>query len=109
MQIDVSPQAQWTVLTLTGRIDNAGSEELKTVLFPLLDGGQVALDFTGVEYVTSSGFRVLMMALKEQRAKGGRLLLGNMSEPVRGFFEMAGLGTLFKIVADIRPVIDSGA
>lgn len=105
MQITESSSGSWTVLTLSGKIDNAGSEELKAKLLPLMTGGGVALDFTGVEYITSSGFRVLMMALKQQSAAKGRLVLGNMSEALRGFFEMAGLGTLFKITANIRDVI----
>ena len=105
MQITESKIATWTVLTLNGKIDQAGAEELKAALAPHLTGGLVALDFTQVEYVTSQGFRVLMQALKEQSAKGGRLLLGNMSESVRAFFDMAGLSTVFKVVHDIHVVI----
>ena len=105
MQIETSAQGTWTVLTLTGKIDNAGADELKAALAPHLGGGEVALDFTGVEYITSSGFRVLLQAFKAIRAANGRLLLGNMSEPVRAFFEMAGLGTVFKITASIYDVV----
>lgn len=105
MQITASKQGSWTVLALTGKIDNAGSEELKAALLPLMTGSPVALDFTNVEYVTSSGFRVLMVAYKEQQAKKGRIVLGNMNEPLRGFFDMAGLSTVFKIVPDIKTVI----
>ena len=106
MQIIESQTGGWTVLTLTGRIDDAGSKILKEKLLPLMTGGAVALDFTGVEYVTSVGFRVLMSALKEQLAKKGRLLLGNMSDPVRQFFDMAGLSTVFKITHRIQDVIN---
>lgn len=105
MQITESKIAAWTVLTLSGKIDQAGADEMKAALAPHLTGGLVALDFTHVEYITSQGFRVLLQALKEQSAKGGRLLLGNMSEPLRMFFEMAGLGTVFKVVSDIHGVI----
>ena len=107
MQITESKIAAWTVLTLNGKIDQAGADALKAALAPHLTGGLVALDFTHVEYVTSQGFRVLMQALKEQTAKGGRLLLGNMSEPVRMFFDMAGLSTVFKVVHDIHVVIQA--
>ena len=109
MQITESTQGTWTVLTLAGKIDNAGADELKAALLPRLTGNAVALDFTGVEYVTSSGFRVLMQAEREQRAKHGRLLLGNMSEPVRGFFDMAGLSTVLKITHDIQSVISQSS
>ena len=109
MNITTSTHGDWALLTLAGKLDNAGCEELKAVLFPLLAGGSVALDFAGVEYVTSSGFRVLMQAEKELRLKNGRLLLGNLSKPVAGFMEIAGLHTLFKIVPDLKTAIPEQA
>lgn len=107
MTITTTTQGAWTVLSLDGKIDNAGSEELKAALFPLLTGGKVAIDCSNVEYVTSSGFRVLMQAEKEQRLKGGSVILGNLSTPVSSFFEIAGLHTLFKIVPDLKATLAS--
>lgn len=109
MQITPSSQGSWTVLTLAGPIDYAGADELKAALAPHLGAGSLALDFTGVEYITSVGFRVLLQAFKDIRAAGGRLLLGNMSEPLRGFFDMAGLSTVFKITHDIYAVVNAPA
>jgi len=105
MTITTSTLGKWTLFTLVGKIDNAGADELKAALFPQLTGGAIALDCTGVEYVTSSGFRVLMQCEKEQRLKGGRLILGNMSTPVSSFFEIAGLHTLFTIVPDLNAAL----
>ena len=105
MQITASKVAAWTVLTLTGKIDQAGADVLAAALPPQLTGGLVALDLTHIEYITSPGFRVLIQSLKEQTAKGGRLLLGNMSAPLRMFFDMAGLGTVFEVVPDIYDVV----
>ncbi len=106
MQINSTTQGSWTILTLNGKIDHAGADELKTALAPHLGAGAVALDFSGVEYVTSSGFRVLLAAFKDIRAAGGRMILGNMSEPLRGFFDMAGLSPVFKITHDIHTVVN---
>ncbi len=108
MQITDLPKGNWTVFKLDGKIDNEGAEILQTKLVPLLIGGKIALDFTKVEYVTSSGFRVLMVALREQTAKGGRLLLGSMTKDVSRYFEIAGLHTYFKLVPDIYTVVDAG-
>ncbi len=107
MTITTTTQGAWTVLSLDGKIDNTGSEELKAAVSPLLTGGKLALDCSNVEYVTSSGFRVLMQAEKEQRLKGGSLILGNLSTPVSSFFEIAGLHTLFKIVPDLKATLAS--
>jgi anti-sigma B factor antagonist len=109
MQISQSQQGSWSVLTLVGPLDETGATELEAVLAPLVKGGAVALNFAGVDYVTSSGFRVLMKACREQLAHQGQFVLGHMSEPVRRFFEIAGLGSFFKIVPDLAPVLDGKA
>lgn len=103
MQIHTSTRGSWTVLTLDGKVDNTGSDILKAALLPLLSGGpaSVALDFAKVEYVTSSGFRVLLQAEKEQRKHGGRLLVAHLSPTLRNFFEIAGLHTVLRLVPDL--------
>lgn len=108
MQITELSKGNWTVLNLDGKIDNEGAEILQGKILPLMTGGKIALDFTKVEYVTSSGFRTLMVAFREQAAKGGRLLLGSMSKDVSRYFEIAGLHTYFKLVPDIYTVVEAG-
>ncbi|HVU24676.1 MAG TPA: STAS domain-containing protein [Opitutus sp.] len=104
MQIEFSTQGGWTVVSLTGPIDHAGAEKLKNALLPLMTGGAVALDFAGVDYVTSAGFRTLMQAEREQRARHGKLVLGNMSDDVRRFFDIAGLSAMFKVATNLSAV-----
>lgn len=105
MKVSHSKHGAWTVLALTGRLDHVGAEELEPVLLPLMRGGAVALDFGGVEFVSSSGFRVLMRAEREQAAHQGRLLLGNMATPVRYIFDSAGLSQHFKITHDLKSAL----
>jgi anti-sigma B factor antagonist len=94
------------VLALEGKLDNAGSDTLKAVLLPLLSsGGSVALDFARIDYVTSSGFRVLLQAEKEQRQRGGRLLIAHLSPALRNFFEIAGLHTVLRLVPDLEAAL----
>jgi anti-sigma B factor antagonist len=102
MNITESKLGGWTVLTLTGKLDHTGADGLEFRLLPLMTGQPVALDFTGVDYITSSGFRVLMRAEREQDAKKGRLVVGNMRESIKHIFDTAGLSQYFKIVPDIR-------
>ena len=110
MQIITTTRGPWTVLALEGKLDNAGSDTLKAVLLPLLAaGGSVALDFATVEYVTSSGFRVLLQGEKEQRLRGGRLLVANLSPALRNFFEIAGLHTVLRLVPDLDAALASEA
>lgn len=97
MNITQTTHGKWTVLSLVGKLDNLGADELERSLLPLCIGGDVALEFGGVEYVTSSGFRVLMVALKKQMAAQGRLELVGLSAPVARFFAIAGLDRTFRL------------
>ena len=101
MNITQSTQGSSIILTLAGKLDLAGAETLLNALAPHLTGGSLVLDFGGVEYITSYGFRVLMQAEKQQRLKQGRIVLANLSAPVGRFFEIAGLHTVFKIAPDL--------
>lgn len=109
MQITPSTRGSWTVLTLAGKLDNAGADLLKADLLPRLSAGpaSVALDFAQVEYVTSSGFRVLLQGEKEQRKNGGRLLVAHLSPTLRNFFEIAGLHTVLHLVPDLDAALAS--
>jgi len=104
MSVTASTHGDWTILILPPRLDHEGAGALKAALEPLL-GRSIAIDFSAVEYVTSYGFRVLMQTEKEQRTKGGRLLLGNLTAPVMRFFEIAGLNQLFKFAPDLRTAL----
>lgn len=104
MKISESKQGTWTVLTLSGKIDHAGADELEPVLLPQMRGGAVALDFGGVDFISSSGFRVLMRAEREQDARKGRLVFGNMRDAVRQVFDVAGLSQHFKITHDLGAI-----
>jgi anti-anti-sigma factor len=110
MQITESKVGAWTVLKLAGKLDDAGSAELKVALAPhLAGGGAVALDFAETEYIASVGFRVLLQAFKEIRAAKGRLVLGEMSETLRHFFDIAGLSAVFKIAPNLSEVVNAPA
>ncbi len=107
MKITQAKRGAWIVLSLSGRIDHNGADELEFSVLPLMTGGSVALDFTGVDYVTSSCFRVLMRAERDQADKKGRFVIGNLNPRVRQVFDLAGLTAAFKVVPDVHTVVNA--
>ena len=80
MRLDPARFADVVVLAPRGRIDHATAEDLRTALAPHLarcGQGQdhVVLDFAGVDYISSAGLRVLMLAAKQAKAQGGFLAM----------------------------------
>jgi len=79
-------------IALTGRLDIQGAE---TVALPLatLSGAKqnVVIDMSGVSFIASIGVRHLVSASKALTRRGGRLVLLNLTAPVREVLEMAGI------------------
>jgi len=95
------------VATPLGRIDHANADGLTAALAPLLDapgGGGVLLDFSRVDYISSVGLRVLMMAAKTLRAQERKLGVAAPQPLVREIFEIS----RFNLILDLSPSVRSG-
>ena len=99
MEIAEARQSGVIVLTPVGRIDTTTAGALETRLVSALAGAspQLVVDLSGVEYISSAGLRVLLVAARRVQATGGRLALCAMGQPVRQVFQLAGFLPLFTI------------
>ena len=96
MTIDKKLENGKLTLALAGRLDSNTSPDLEAAV--KLDGvDELVFDFAGLEYIASSGLRVLLGAQKAMAAKGGRMLVANPNEMVKGVFEVTGLDAVFEI------------
>lgn len=94
------------VLAVTGRIDNDTSEIFRLRLAPFLrvcasDGGCLVLDFSGVDYISSVGLRVLMLAAKQAKAQGGTVVLAGLHSVVKEIFEISRFNLVFQCFASV--------
>ena len=96
MTIDKKLENGKLTLALAGRLDSNTSPDLEAAV--KLDGvDELVFDFAGLEYIASAGLRVLLGAQKEMSAKGGKMLVANPNEMVKGVFEVTGLDAVFAI------------
>src|SRR6516165_6399440 len=74
LEIGVKRQTDLIVLTPVGRIDNLTSAKFRTRLLGAVKSGSadVVVDFSGVEYISSSGLHALITASR-QKSKERRL------------------------------------
>lgn len=91
------------ILRPVGRLDTATSPELERTVLERLDAGckRIVFDLADMEYVSSAGLRVILLAGKRLRAGQGRLVLSGMRETVRDVFEMSGFLTLFSVTPNL--------
>jgi anti-anti-sigma factor len=101
MKIQESRHGPVAVLAIEGRIDTTTSGAVEESFARLDDQGVRALlvDLGRVEYISSAGLRVLLVAAKRMREVRGRLVLCGLTDPVRQVFELAGFLPLFAVEA----------
>ncbi len=90
-----------TVLEVTGRIDSTTAPVLGERLTGALATPQrrLVLDLRQLEYISSAGFRVLLLAARRAEEAGSRFVLCSISGKVRQLFDLGGFLDLFPISA----------
>ncbi|MBU0561685.1 MAG: STAS domain-containing protein [Bacteroidetes bacterium] len=87
------------VLSPVGRIDANTAPELELKLMAVLDGGEtdVVVNFHMVDYISSSGLRVLLMGAKKLDKAGKKMKLSNLKSQIMEVFNIAGFTAIFEI------------
>jgi anti-anti-sigma factor len=82
-----------TILSINGRIDTLSGDQFQQKLLATIGDRPVrlVLDFAQVEYISSIGLRVLIVAAKRVSVVRGKMLFCGMGGLVREVFELAGL------------------
>lgn len=87
------------VATLDGDMDTAAAAEMQEVLKPLYtsDGKDVIIDCTKLEYIASSGLRILISILKGAKQAGSSVVLRGVNKNIRNVFKLTGFDNLFEL------------
>ena len=91
------------VVVPVGRVDQAASGALETALAPLWARSDIAallLDFTKIEYISSVGLRVLMIAARQMRGRNARIAVAGLQPVVAEIFAIS----RFDKVLEVFPV-----
>ena len=85
------------VAVLCGELDTAAAAETEAALKPLFEstGKDLVLDCTDLQYIASSGIRILVNLLKTAKANGDRVVLKNVNEVIRDVLELTGFVSYF--------------
>ncbi|CAI6081371.1 STAS domain-containing protein [Cohnella sp. JJ-181] len=81
------------ILSIEGRLDGQNASEAEAAFAGLAAEGhsRFVLDFSALQYISSAGLRVVLVAAKKTKAIKGSLICAGMNEAVREVFEMSGL------------------
>lgn len=104
MSIDELPDA-W-VLSASGDLDYSQCATFRIEIDRILRAvpAAVVVDFSGIEYLDSSGLGLLLSLAREYGEAGGRLVLVT-NETVDSVLDMTRLAGVFTIEADVRSAL----
>jgi anti-sigma B factor antagonist len=98
-----------TILTIRGSIDALTAPQISEHINGLVSNDNIKLvaDFSGVDYTSSAGLRVLLGAVKETRSKGGDLYLVDIQPDVEKVLKLSGFTSILKIFPDVDSAVNS--
>lgn len=108
--MDIHEQLQGNALVLApvGRLDSLSCREFEARLLPALSqSGAVVVDCARLDYISSAGLRVLLVAAKQNRVTGGRLALAGLRDNLREVFDISGFSAIFAIHPTVAAAVAS--
>ena len=88
-----------SIIALGGRLDAYASSDVEQKLNALVDADEVRLvvNLERLDYISSSGLRVLLTSLKKVRKREGDIKLACLKPLIKEVFDVAGFSQLFSI------------
>lgn len=101
MEIKEIKEGEITILVLIGKLNTLSSGALDQKLRDLTDNNfnRLVIDFSDLDFISSSGLRVLLTTGKKVKSNQGKLALSALQEHVKDVFDVAGFTMLFNIFA----------
>ncbi|MFM2093265.1 MAG: hypothetical protein RIS70_389 [Planctomycetota bacterium] len=99
MECQVTKESGIDVLTLTGRMDAVTSPTFEKCVRDLAEGGvtRLIVNLEKLEYISSAGLRVFIVAGKLLDSKGGAMRFAAPQGLVKSVFQVSNFASLFTI------------
>lgn len=88
------------VLRISGRLDAVSSPTAERKVFDYINSGQykLLLDFSGVDYLSSAGMRMLLSVTKKLKTLSGKVVLFAVTVNVMDVLKMSGFDHVLELV-----------
>ena len=98
MELKMNRQDDKLTVAIIGRLDTLTSPEAEAQLEPALEGiKELIIDLKDLEYISSSGLRVLLGAEKAMKIQG-EMKVANPNEAVMDVFTVTGFDAILNII-----------
>lgn len=89
------------ILRMSGRLDAVSSPNAETKVFDCINSGRhkLLLDFSGVDYLSSAGMRMLLSITKKLKTlSSGKLVIFSVTTNVMDVLKMSGFDHVLELV-----------
>ena len=88
------------VAILKGSLDTSAAAEIEKIMSPLNDveGKDIIIDCTDLEYISSAGLRIFLGILQNAEEKGGHVYIKGINDKVRAIFTITGFSNIFEFM-----------
>ena len=109
MDISEDRKADAVILALSGKLDATTAKTFEDRILGVINSGtqRLVVDLSQLDYVSSSGLRVLILAAKRLQTVDGKIVLCSMKDHVRQVFDLAGFSSMLSIYASRDEAIKS--
>ncbi len=109
LEITETKLGQALVLGVKGRLDVGTSKILEDKLLQVMAAGEtrVVLDCSELDYISSSGLQVLLLAAIRAKDSNRRMVLSSLRPQVKKVFDYAGFTEVFQIYGSQEEAINS--
>ena len=99
MEVKILEQNGEKVVSIEGRVDTVTVPDLEMKVSPIWDIPAITLvfDCEKLEYLSSSGLRVILSTHKQVTAKGGKFILRNLTREIRSVIDLTGFSRILTI------------
>ena len=109
MEITEERRENILILRVVGRLDASTSKALEEKLLPLIASGQgqLVIDLSQLDYVSSSGLRVFLLAAKRMENAKGKMVLCSLKDTVKQVFDIAGFSSILTLAGSTEEAINN--
>ena len=108
MEITVDEVGDIRVVRIAGNLDTQTSPVTEEQLTQLIEDGatKILLDFEKLNYISSSGLRVLLVAHKRLEGNSGQVRICNPNTMVQEVFDTSGFSEIFSVYGSQAEALD---
>ncbi len=109
MELHQKNQEDVVIFALKGRLDGSATEAFAQRVEDCLEQGATKLVFDcgELEYINSSGLRVLIMAYQRLHSKNGSVSICSLKDYIKEIFDISGYNQIFAMHADCAVALDA--